>query len=252
MNRPIAIQIRNLRYSYPGGGEVLRGVDLDVYEGETLGVIGPNGAGKSTLALHMNGLLRSEGGGEVLVFGTPVNRANLRLIRQSVGLVFQNPDDQLFSPKVFDDVAFGPRNMGLPPDEVKKRSEEALEAVGLPGFGDRIPHHLSFGEKKRVSIATVLSMRPKAVVFDEPTANLDPEGQELVMETIRRMDCARVIITHDILLSGGFCDRIAVMNSGKVVACGAAEDILRDKELLAANKLLFHTLCVTSVSHKHY
>ncbi|GAI20759.1 unnamed protein product, partial [marine sediment metagenome] len=166
------VRIDNLSFCYPDGQQALTDISLTIYQGETVALIGPNGAGKSTLLLHLNGILRSNG--MVEIFSRPIDDKNLRWVRSKVGLVFQNPDDQLFSPTVFDDVAFGPINMGYPETEVRESVTKALDWVGMTGYEQRSPHHLSVGEKKRIAIATVLSMTPEILVIDEPTANLDP------------------------------------------------------------------------------
>lgn len=167
------VQVKDLNFAYPDGHVALRGVNLNLCEGEKVALVGPNGAGKSTLMLHLNGILGEKA--DISISGFTLDSKNFPIIRALVGLVFQNPDDQLFSPTVFDDVAFGPLHMGLPEDEIYQRVEEALAAVGMNGFGDRLSHHLSVGQKKRIAIATVLSMRPQILVLDEPSAGLDPE-----------------------------------------------------------------------------
>ncbi|MCF6278373.1 MAG: energy-coupling factor ABC transporter ATP-binding protein [Anaerolineales bacterium] len=169
------LSIKNLTFSYPDGFIALSDINLTLSAGEKVALVGPNGAGKSTLMLHLNGILT--GAGALRVGGLPLNKQNLPLVRAAVGLVFQNPDDQLFSPTVFEDVAFGPLHMGLPEEEVRARVDEALAQVGMSGFGERLSHHLSMGQKKRISIATVLSMRPQLLVLDEPSAGLDPRAR---------------------------------------------------------------------------
>ena len=199
--------------------------------------MGPNGAGKTTLFLHLNGLLTGNAGA-VRMFGITLDgRKSLREIRRRIGIVFQNPEDQLFCPTVFDDVAFGPLNYGLSPEEVRMRVRDALEAVGIPGFQDRVSHHLSFGEKKRVSLATVLSMNPDAILLDEPTSNLDPRARRKVMEVIRSLEVAKVIATHDLEMALELCQRGIIMDGGRVVADDRTSDILRDKNLLEAHGL---------------
>jgi len=229
-----AIEVTNLHYTYPDGTHGLRGVSLCVPEGACLGMVGPNGAGKSTLLLHLNGILN--GHGSVRVFGKPV-REDLQAARQIVGLVFQNPDDQLFMPTVFDDVAFGPLNLGWPEERVREAVTRALESVGLTGHGDRSPHHLSLGEQKRASIATVLVMDCRIVVFDEPTTGLDPRGRWEFIDLIRDLPATKIIATHDLDLVRELCDRVVVMDDGHLVAEGPAADVLADQELLEEHGL---------------
>jgi cobalt/nickel transport system ATP-binding protein len=232
----IAIEITNLRYAYPDGREALKGLSLRVEEGEAVAVVGPNGAGKSTLLLHLNGLLDSSNGA-VKIFGMAAARENLKEIRRRVGLVFQNPDDQLFCASVFDDVAFGPLNLGLGAEVVKRRVAESLATVGMSGYEGRSPHHLSFGEKKLIAIATVLSMRPEVIAFDEPSSNLDPRASWALMRTIRALGGTKIIVTHDLAFARRVTERAAVLNDGRIVAEGRTEEILADRALLMANGL---------------
>lgn len=225
-NMAEVIKIKDLKYTYPDGTQALRGIDLTVYKYESVGLIGPNGAGKSTLLLHLNGILKGSGEVEVL------DNKNLEEIRTKVGLVFQNPDEQLFSPTVFDDVAFGPFNMGLEEDEVKRRVRLALNDVGMSGFEERCPHHLSFGEKKRVAIATVLSMQPEILVLDEPSSNLDPRARRGLIKLLQSLKITKIIATHDLDLVSILCNRVIFLNNGKKVAAGSTNEILEDKELL--------------------
>lgn len=229
------IEVNNLSYTYPDGTPALSEANLVLYEGESLGVIGPNGAGKSTLLLHLNGVLRGEG--EVKIFRQAVNDANLRFIRGKVGLVFQDPDSQLFMPTVFDDVSFGPLNMGLPKEKVKKAVEEALRQVEMLGYDKRSPHHLSYGEKKRISLATVLSMYPEILVLDEPTSNLDLKRRRDLMNFLRGIKLTKIIATHDLELVWLACDRVCIMDKGRLIACGKTKGILSDKALLEEHSL---------------
>ncbi len=229
------IRIGNLSFSYPDGQPALTNVCLTVHQGETVALIGPNGAGKSTLLLHLNGILRSDGA--VKIFGRPVNDKNLRWVRSKVGLVFQNPDDQLFSPTVFDDVAFGPINMGYSEVEVHKSVTRALDWVGMAGYEQRSPHHLSVGEKKRIAIATVLSMNPEILVIDEPTSNLDPGSKWSLIGLLRRLPMTKIIASHDMELVVDMCQRAVVLNHGRVIADDAVSHILANKPLLVANGL---------------
>jgi len=234
------VEIKELHFKYPDGKEALKGVSLIILEGESVGIIGPNGAGKSTLLLHLNGLLQGQnpnGRVSVWVRGLPVDSSHLREIRRLVGLVFQDPDDQLFSPTVFDDVAFGPVNLGLPPHEVKERVRQALAWMGLEGYEERSPHHLSLGEKKRVAIAAVLSMKPYILALDEPTANLDPRGRWELIELLRRLPQTKIIASHDLGMVRALCNRVVVLDKGEVVADGPAETILEDHTLLKEHGL---------------
>ena len=229
------IKINNLSFSYPDGQQALTGVNLTVHQGETVALIGPNGAGKSTLLLHLNGILHSNGAVEVL--DRPVNDKNLKWVRSKVGVVFQNPDDQLFSPTVFDDVAFGPINMGYPKAEVRQRVTRALDWVGMSGYEQRSPHHLSVGEKKRIAIATVLSMTPEIMVIDEPTSNLDPRGKWSLIDLFKSLPMTKVIASHDLELVQALCQRVVVVDHGEVIADGATSHILEDIPLLRAHGL---------------
>ena len=230
------IEIGGLSYTYPNGHQALREVNLVVHAGETVAFIGPNGAGKSTLLLHLNGLLRSNNG-TVRILGLPVEDRHLKWIRSKVGLVFQDPEDQLFSPTVFDDVAFGPLNLGYTEEEVRRRVQRALQQVGISGFERRSPHHLSVGEKKRVAIATVLSMDPQVLVLDEPTSNLDPRGRWELMELLRRFPLTKVIASHDLEMVRALCERTILLDEGRVVADDYTNCILSDLPLLATHGL---------------
>ncbi|MCX6009555.1 MAG: ABC transporter ATP-binding protein [Chloroflexi bacterium] len=229
------IEIKNLSFTYPDGRQGLKNVDLNVYPGENVAVIGPNGAGKSTLLLHFNGILR--GNSTVKICRLPVEEKNLKEIRKKVGLVFQDPEDQLFSLNVFDDVAFGPINMGYAEPEVRQRVARALEWVGVDGYEQRSPHHLSVGEKKRIAIATVLSLDPEILVIDEPTSNLDPRGKWSLIELLKQLPMVKIIATHDLELVRALCGRTVVMDEGKIVADGKTESILNDILLLKAHGL---------------
>lgn len=233
-HRP-AVEIKDLYYAYPDGTPALRGVSLTIEEGESVGIVGPNGAGKSTLLLHLNGIL--SGKGEVKIFGLPVIKKNLKEIRRRVGLVFQDPDDQLFSPTVFDDVAFGPLNMGLSREETAAAVRGALEKVGLEGMEKRSAFHLSYGQKKRVAIATVLSMNPDLLVLDEPSSNLDPRTRRELSELLQGLRITKIMVTHDLPFVFENCERVLVMDGGKIVADGDAFTVLSDEELLEKHGL---------------
>jgi cobalt/nickel transport system ATP-binding protein len=227
--------VRDLKFDYPDGHTALRGVSLHLSEGDKVALVGPNGAGKSTLMLHLNGIL--EGHGEIEVGGLQLTGDNLPLIRSMVGLVFQNPDDQLFSPTVFEDVAFGPLHMGLPEEEVRARVTEALDAVRMSSYADRLSHHLSAGEKKRIAIATVLSMRPSLLVLDEPSAGLDPRARRTLIHLLRDLPITMLVSTHDMALVNELFPRTIVMDEGLIVADGLTKEILEDTKLLEAHGL---------------
>lgn len=224
------IDIQNLSYDYPDGTKALDGLNFSMQQGEKIAVLGANGAGKSTFMLHLNGIL--EGKGKIEICGMQMNKKNLRAIRQKVGLVFQNPDDQLFCPTVFDDVAFGPQNMNLSKDEVSKRVERALKEVGLPGFEKRSPFHLSIGQKKRISLATVLSMDSEIIALDEPTSFLDPKGRREIMTLLSGINQTMIIVTHDFDLAKTLCSRSVVMHKGKIVADDLTGKIVSNSKLL--------------------
>ncbi len=228
--------LEHVHFSYPDGFEALRGVDLHIESGEKVALVGPNGAGKSTLMLQLNGTLRPAHG-SVRVAGLAVGKETIRRVRAEVGLVFQDPDDQLFSPTVFDDVAFGPLHMGLPADEVHRRVERALAAVGMAAFAHRVPHRMSLGQRKRVALATVLSMDPSILVFDEPSAGLDPRGRRELIRLLRTLGQTMLVSTHDMRLVAEVFPRTVVMDDGLVVADGPTDGILADGELLEAHGL---------------
>jgi cobalt/nickel transport system ATP-binding protein len=229
------LQVRDLHFSYPDGHSALHGISLKLCEGDKVALVGPNGAGKSTLMLHLNGILG--GRGEVEIGGQRITHSNLPIIRSMVGLVFQNPDDQLFSPTVFEDVAFGPLHMGLPEVEVRARVDSALEAVRMSSYKDRLSHHLSVGEKKRIAIATVLSMKPSLLVLDEPSAGLDPRARRTLINLLRELPITMLVSTHDMRLVQELFPRTIVMDEGQVVADGLTSEILEDEELLTAHGL---------------
>ncbi|HUF39235.1 MAG TPA: ABC transporter ATP-binding protein [Anaerolineales bacterium] len=230
-----ALRIERLTFEYPGGHSALRGISLVVERGEKVALVGPNGAGKSTLMLHLNGILT--GSGEIHVEGCRLEKGTLRRIRGRLGMVFQNPDDQLFSPTVFDDVAFGPLHMRLPEDVVRSRVAAALAQVGMTGFEGRLSHHLSVGEKKRVSLATVLSMDPAILVLDEPTAGLDPRARRGLIDLLRTLDLTMLVSTHDMRLVAELFERMVVMDEGEIVADGETWIMMQDSALLEAHGL---------------
>lgn len=229
------LQIQDLDFTYPDGHVALRGVNLSICEGERVALVGPNGAGKSTLMLHLNGILGDKS--PVSIAGMSIDPDNLPMIRALVGLVFQNPDDQLFSPTVFDDVAFGPLHMGLPEDEVYQRVEEALEAVQMTGFGERLSHHLSMGQKKRIAIATVLAMRPQILILDEPSAGLDPRARRSLINFLQDLPITMLVSTHDLRMVQEVFPRMIIMDEGRIVADGYTGDLLEDSILLEKHGL---------------
>ena len=229
------LNVRDLRFSYPDGHAALHGVSLTLRTGDKVALVGPNGAGKSTLMLHLNGIL--DGNGEIEVGGQRLTRDNLPAIRAMVGLVFQNPDDQLFSPTVFEDVAFGPLHMGLSEVDVRARVDAALEAVRMSSYKDRLSHHLSVGEKKRIAIATVLSMNPSLLILDEPSAGLDPRARRTLINLLRELPITMLVSTHDMKLVQELFSRTIVMDEGRVVADGLTGEILENETLLTAHGL---------------
>jgi len=268
------VEVKNLSFTYPDGTVALKKINLDIYEDESIGIIGPNGAGKSTLLLHFNGILHAQEG-EIKILGLPYTRTvyglsidhkNLNIIRQSVGLVFQDPDDQLFMPTVFDDVAFGPLNLGYEKTKIEEKVKEALTAVGLsrpfaqddnanskngrvlpvsscakgrdlPDIGKRLAHHLSLGEKKRVSLATVLAQDLKILLLDEPTSNLDARAKKQVLKIIQDLPLVKIIATHDLDLISTLCNRVVVLDQGEKITEGETKRILTDEDLLEKHGL---------------
>ncbi len=257
-----AVRVERLQYRYGDGREVLRGVDLEIGAGETLALVGPNGAGKSTFLLHLNGILPGrqpagdrDGGIDnhshglqllrrpdpirpsIWIDGIPVIDRNLAEIRRRVGLLFQDPDDQLFCPTVLDDVAFGPLNRGLSKEVARQQAMDALARVDLTELADRPPHHLSFGERKRACLAGILACQPTLLVLDEPTANLDPRARRGFMKMIRSLRASKLIATHDLEMVIELCDRVALLDGGRVVAEGSPKSLLADESLMEAHGL---------------
>ena len=225
------ICITDLKYSYPNGMPALKGIHLSITKGECVGIIGPNGAGKTTLLLHLNGIFQSSNGA-VKILGTSVCKNTVKAIRKEVGLVFQDPDDQLFMPTVFDDVAFGPINLGCDKAEVRKRVRQALDWVGMQGNEDRCPHHLSVGQKKRIAIAAVLSMDPQILVLDEPTSNLDPRGKWDLIDLLKGLPMTKIIASHDMEMIETLCPRTFILDNGQIVADDLTQRILSNEALL--------------------
>ena len=242
----IAVEVRDIYFNYPGGHEVLKGVSCRIARSEKVAIIGPNGAGKSTLMSLLNGVLMPANG-LVVIDGIAVNRRNLLAVRRKVGIVFQDPDDQLFCPTVYDDVAFGPVNLGLPGDEISARVQKALSLVGLSGFEERSSFHLSYGERKRLALATVLSYQPEILVFDEPSTNMDPASRRRLIEWLQASDKTILLCTHDLDIALEVCNRCLLLSGGKIVADGPSSEILYDHVLLEVNKL---DLPITLQTHK--
>ncbi|MEY3470009.1 MAG: hypothetical protein RLZZ575_469 [Actinomycetota bacterium] len=234
-----SLEIKNLAFAYPDGNQALFGVNLTIQKGERVALLGPNGAGKTTLVLHLNGIHETQQG-EVLIAGTKVDNENkdtLKLIRSKVGIVFQDPDDQLFMPTVEEDVAFGPYNMGLRDDDLEKVVDESLNAVGMLEYKDRPPHHLSFGQRRRVAVATVLAMKPEILILDEPSSNLDPASRRELAEILEKLNITVLMVTHDLPYAYELCERSVILSKGKIVADDLTKNILGNQELLNNNRL---------------
>ncbi len=233
------LEINQLSYRYHDGTQALRNVSFSLDPGECVGLLGPNGSGKSTLLLHLNGILpdKKRAPGAVKVLGQSLTPENLANIRRQVGLVFQDPDDQLFCPTVLEDVAFGPHQLGLTEAEVAERAHSALARVGLAGFGHRATHHLSHGEKRRVCLAGVLACAPSILVLDEPTSDLDPRGRREFKALLRQIPATKLIATHDLELVVELCSRVVVLDRGEVVADGPTCELLGNEELMLAHGL---------------
>ena len=235
---PLALRFQDVHYAYPDRTPGLSGCTLEIPVGETWALIGPNGAGKTTLMTLADGLIRPQKG-EIEIFGMSLTaNGKVNRARKKVGIVFQNADDQVFCPTVFEDVVFGPLNLDMTPDEAHERAHAALDKVGLHGFENRVPQHLSGGEKRKVALATVLAMDPGLILFDEPTTGLDPKGREELMEMLAASEETLLIATHDFEVPLKVCDRVALMSKGRIVKVGTPKEILFDKDLLEANGLV--------------
>ncbi|MFD7865820.1 energy-coupling factor ABC transporter ATP-binding protein [Streptomyces sp. NPDC057682] len=233
---PPSLEVSGLAYAYPDGHQALFGVDLTVARGERVALLGPNGAGKTTLVLHLNGILEA-GAGTVRVAGMPVDKRNMAEIRRRVGIVFQDPDDQLFMPTVREDVAFGPASGGLRGAELEERVMEALKQVGMEEYAGRPPHHLSFGQRRRVAVATVLAMRPEILVLDEPSSNLDPASRRELADILRGLDVTVLMVTHDLPYALELCARSVILSDGVIAADDRTQDLLCDEDLMRAHRL---------------
>lgn len=224
-----AIEVRNLNFAYEDGVQALKSVNFEVFENERVFIIGPNGAGKSTLFNSLLGFLNFSG--DIRIYGIPVRKENLKKIRSLVGIVFQDPDDQIFMPTVYEDVFFGPK-IRFGEEEARNKTAQAMETTGLTGFENRLAHHLSFGEKKRVAIAGVLAMQPKVILLDEPTSNLDHRHRRILVDTLKKIQSTLVIATHDMKLVCELADRVIILNSGRLIAQGKASEILTNPKVL--------------------
>ena len=230
------VEVKNLKYTYPDGTCALKDISFRITHGESVAVVGENGAGKSTLLLHLNGYLMS-GNGVIRIGDYPLTKQTVKEIRRTVGMVFQDPDDQLFMPTVYDDVAFGPLNLSLPPEEVDSRVDNALSTVGALHLKSRPPYRLSGGEKRAVSIATVLAMSPDILVMDEPTSNLDPRARRKLIELLKTFKHTKIIATHDLDMVMDLCERTIVIHKGQVMSDGPTVEIFTNRELLAESHL---------------
>jgi len=235
MSTPV-LDVHSLAFAYPDGHQALFGVDLHVHRGERVALLGPNGAGKTTLVLHLNGI-HLAGAGSVAVSGLPVTKANIKEIRRRVGIVFQDPDDQLFMGTVREDVAFGPANLGLRGEALDAKVTEALAKVGMEEYADRPPHHLSFGQRRRVAVATVLAMDPEILVLDEPSSNLDPASRRELADILRDLDVTVLMVTHDLPYALELCERAIILDGGIVAAEGRTVDVLSNADLMRAHRL---------------
>jgi cobalt/nickel transport system ATP-binding protein len=239
MSSTPSLLIENLAFAYPDGNQALYGVNLKIEKGERVALLGPNGAGKTTLVMHMNGI-HPTSHGKVEVAGQLVDskdKESIKVIRSKVGIVFQDPDDQLFMPTVGEDIAFGPYNMGKRGAELDAIVDEALQLVGMSEFKDRPPHHLSFGQRRRVAVATVLAMKPEILVLDEPSSNLDPASRRELADILRSLDITMVMVTHDLPYALELCERSVILSGGVIVADDKTSQILKNDQLLKANRL---------------
>lgn len=238
MNHP-SLEIKQLAFAYPDGNQALFGVDLQIAKGERVALLGPNGAGKTTLVMHLNGIHPAQKG-EVLIAGEKIdikNKAALKRIRSQVGIVFQDPDDQLFMPTVREDVGFGPYNLGLRGPELDQAIINALAQIGMMDFIDRAPHHLSFGQRRRISVAGVLAMKPEILVLDEPSSNLDPASRRELAAILRSLEITLLMVTHDLPYALELCPRSLILNGGKIVEDRNTRELLKDEQTLDKYRL---------------
>ena len=230
------LNINNLSYSYPDGHEALKDIGFSIQKGESIAILGPNGAGKTTLILHLNGILGNLSG-KIEVDGLKYTTENIAKIRETVGVVFQDPDDQLFMPTVIEDVMFGPKNFGYSNEDAEKNAVEALRMVGMDDFQDRAPHHLSFGQKRKVAIATVLASKPKLLVLDEPASNLDPASRRDLIEILKNLNISIILVTHDLPMALEICERSLILNEGEIKEDSQTKTILKNEEVMKENRL---------------
>ena len=230
------LEISNLTYEYPDGYKALNEISFDLEEGDSLGLLGPNGAGKTTLILHLNGIL-GEMDGSIKLNNLEFVEDNLAEIRKTVGVVFQDPDDQLFMPTVLEDVMFGPKNFGFSEEASRENAEEALKMVGMNDYQEKAPHHLSFGQKRKVAIASVLASKPQLLVLDEPSSNLDPSSRRELIDILLSLEISIVLVTHDLPMALEICPKSIVVNSGLITENGKTKDLLTDNKVMKENRL---------------
>ena len=230
------LSVNNISFEYPDGFKALENINLSLSKGERLAVLGPNGAGKTTLILHLNGIL-GDLNGQITLNNNSFSEENISKIRKSVGLVFQDRDDQLFMPTVLEDVMFGPKNFGFSDELVKKNSMKALEQVKMLQFIDKPPHHLSFGQKRKVAIASVLASEPELLVLDEPSSNLDPASRRELIDILKNLDVSIILVTHDLPMALEICNRSVILNNGKITANDETYKILKNEKVMADNRL---------------
>ena len=230
------LQINDLNFSYPDGYEALKNINLEINKGDTLGVLGPNGAGKTTFILHLNGILGNLDD-SIYINNLSINEDNLKKIREKVGIVFQDPDDQLFMPTVLEDVMFGPKNFGYTNEEAESKAIEALEKVKMKEFLNKPPHHLSFGQKRKVAIASVIAINPELIVLDEPSSNLDPASRRELIEILKNLDVTIILVTHDLPMALEICDESIILNNGEIKTRDKTYTILTNEEIMKENRL---------------
>ena len=230
------LQINDLNFSYPDGYEALKNIHLEINKGDTLGVLGPNGAGKTTFILHLNGILGNLDD-SIYINNLSINEDNLKKIREKVGIVFQDPDDQLFMPTVLEDVMFGPKNFGYTNEEAESKAIEALEKVKMKEFLNKHPHHLSFGQKRKVAIASVIAINPELIVLDEPSSNLDPASRRELIEILKNLDVTIILVTHDLPMALEICDESIILNNGEIKTRDKTYSILTNEKIMKENRL---------------